>query len=218
MGNEPLKLVLLEDQTMFRDLIVRTLRQALDVSVVGAFATAAELQDNLAAAKQADVALLDIRLGAEECFDLIPKLRAAAPGLKLMWVTSVLEDVLLKRAFEANLPGFIHKEDSADELITAVQRVAAGHAYLSSSVRRYRESLLGRPDLFSKVLSRREQEVLKVIGGGFSNEEAAALLGLSAETVKSHRRNIMARLDLHSSAELQAYAVRHGFVSARALK
>jgi len=213
-----LQLLLLEDQTMFRDLIIRTLRQALDVTVVGAFASAAEMQQNLATAKRADVALLDIRLGAEDCFDLVPKLRAEAPGLRLMWVTSVLEDVLLKRAFEANLPGFIHKEDSADELITAVQRVAAGQTYMSSSVRRYRESLLGRPDLFSKVLSRREQEVLKVIGGGWTNEEAAALLGLSAETVKTHRRNIMARLDLHTSAELQAYALRHGFVSARALK
>ncbi len=213
-----LKLFLLEDQTLFRDLIVRTLTQALDVTILGAFGTADELLKQLPAITSADVGLLDVRLDTGDCFELLPKIRSAAPSTRLMWVTSVFEDVLLERALAANLPGFIHKDDSAAELITAVQRVAAGHTFISASVQQFRDNLRQRSDLFSKVLSAREQEILKLLGSGFTNEEAAALLGISAQTIKTHRRNIMGRLDLHTATELQAYAVRHGFVSARELR
>lgn len=213
-----LRLFLLEDQNLFRDLIVRTLKQSLNVSIIGSFSCAQELMTKIATVRDADVGLLDVRLGTADSFEVLPALRAKAPTTRLMWVTSVLEDVLLQRALDANLPGFVHKDDSAEELITAVQRVAAGESFMSTSVRQRRDQLRNRTDLFSKVLSTREQEILKIIGSGFTNEEAAALLGISPETVKTHRRNIMLRLNLHSAAELQAYAVRNGFASASGLR
>lgn len=214
----PLRVFLLEDQTLFRELIVRTLKQSLDVTILGAFADAKELKTNSVAVRTADIGLLDVRLGTTNCFDLLPEIRRIAPDAKLLWVTSVLEDVLLQRALDANLPGFIHKDDSTDELLTAIQRVAANQTYMSVSVRQRRDALRNRSDLFSKILSPREQEILKTLASGFSNEEAGALLGISPETIKTHRRNIMARLDLHSAAELQSYALRNGFISASALR
>lgn len=213
-----LRLFLLEDQTLFRDLIVRTLKQSLNVSIVGSFSCAQDLMAKISTVRNADVGLLDVRLGTADTFEVLPKLRASAPAPRLMWVTSVLEDVLLQRALDANLPGFVHKDDSAEELITAIQRVAAGETFMSASVRQRRDQLRNRSDLFCKVLSPREQEILRIVGSGFTNEEAAALLGISPETVKTHRRNIMLRLNLHSAAELQSYAIRNGFVSASGLR
>lgn len=215
----PIKLFLLEDQAMFRELVCRTLKDALPtISIVGAFGSADELVAAAQFVGDADVGLLDVRLGGQECFEFLPLVRQAAPRARLIWVTSILEDVLLQRAMDANLPGFIHKEDTTDELITAIQRVAAGGTFMSPSVRQLRDGLRTRADLFSKVLSPREQQILKLLGGGFTNEEAAAVLGLSAQTIKTHRRNIMARLDLHSASELQAYAIRNGFVAPRSLR
>jgi DNA-binding NarL/FixJ family response regulator len=214
----PLRVFLLEDQTLFRELIVRTLKQSLDVAIVGAFASAKDLIAKAPTIREAEIGLLDVRLGAADCFELLPEIRAAAPNAKLIWVTSVLEDVLLQQALDANLPGFIHKDDSAEELITAIQRVAAGQNYLSASVRERRNALRNRVDLFSKILSPREQEILRILASGFTNEEGAALLGISPETIKTHRRNIMARLDVHTAAELQRYALRHGFISASSLR
>ena len=72
-----LKLFLLEDQTLFRDLIVRTLTQALDVTILGAFGTADELLKQLPAITSADVGLLDVRLDTGDCFELLPKIRSA---------------------------------------------------------------------------------------------------------------------------------------------
>jgi DNA-binding NarL/FixJ family response regulator len=214
----PLRVFLLEDQTLFRELIVRTLKQSLDVTIVGAFASAKDLVAKAMTIREAQVGLLDVRLGAADCFELLPEIRQAAPAAKLIWVTSVLEDVLLQRALDAGLPGFIHKDDSAEELITAIQRVAGGESYMSSSVRQRRDALRNRSDLFSKILSTREQEILKILASGFSNDEAAALLGISPETIKTHRRNIMARLDVHTAAELQGYALRNGFISPSAIR
>lgn len=213
-----LKIFLLEDETLFRDLITRTLVQSIGAEVVGAYGNAREVVDNMTAIRTASVGLLDVRLGASEAFELIAPLREQAPNTRLIWVTAVLEDVLLQRALDANLPGFVHKQDSAQELILAVERVAGGHTFMSDSVRQCREMLRNRTNLFSKLLSVREQEILKLLGGGFSNEETAAMLGISVQTVKTHRRNIMARLDLHSATELQGYAVRNGFVSPASLK
>jgi DNA-binding NarL/FixJ family response regulator len=214
----PLRVFLLEDQTLFRELIVRTLKQSLDVSIIGAFGNAKELVAGADAIKGADVGLLDVRLGASDCFELLPTIRTLVPTARLLWVTSVLEDVLLQRALDAGLPGFIHKDDSAEELITAIQRVAGGETYMSSSVRQRRDTLRNRSDLFSKILSPREQEILKILASGFTNDEAAALLGISPETIKTHRRNIMARLDVHTAAELQGYALRNGFISPSAIR
>jgi DNA-binding NarL/FixJ family response regulator len=214
----PLKIFVLEDQKLFRDLVVQTLQSSLGATIVGAYGTVGEVMENLATAATADVGILDVRLGTTESFELLPALREGAPATRLMWVTSVQEDALLHRALAANLPGFIHKDDTTDELVTAVQRVADGGTFVSPSVRKMRERLFSQPELFAKILSTREQEVLRTIGRGFTNEETAAVLGLSAQTVKAHRRNIMSRLDLHSAAELQSYAVRHGFVAPQSLR
>ncbi len=202
----------MEDEKLIREMLAKTLKQGLRAEVVGAFGSEAELLEQLPKIAGADIGLVDIRIGDHDCFDLVMRLKAKAPKVRLIWVTCVVEGVMMQRAWAMGLPGFIHKNDSVEELITAVQQVAAGKTYVSASVRARREALNGEPNLYSKILSGREQELLEIFGKGFSNEEAAAQVGLSMQTVKTHRRNIMARLGLHSEAELQAYAVKHGFV------
>jgi DNA-binding NarL/FixJ family response regulator len=213
-----LRLILIEDQQLFRESVAALLRTKLGAEIVAVYSTAAAPLQEPEKLKEADLALVDVRLSDTEAFDLVAELRRIAPGLKLIWVTSIEEDYLLQRAFEANLPGFIHKEDSIEVLITAVQRVAEGGTYVSRSIEKLRQGLKSKPDYFTRILSPREQEVLRFIGAGFSNDEAAAMLGLSAGTIQAHRRNIMARIDVHSASELQAYALRHGFTSPKALK
>jgi DNA-binding NarL/FixJ family response regulator len=149
---------------------------------------------------------------------MVAELRQRAPDLRMVWMTCIGEDFLLEEAFAANLPGFVHKEDPLDVLFAAIEIVASGGRYYSESIVRRRRVSRADPDHYSRILSNREQEVLKLIGAGFSNPEGAAMLGLSASTVQSHCRNIMARLDLHTAAELQAYALNNGFVDVTALR
>lgn len=214
----PLRLILIEDQHLLRESMAVILQSKLGAEIIGTYSTTkSPLKEPLKLAS-ADLALVDVRLADGEAFEMVAELRRIAPKLRLIWVTSIEEDYLLQKAFDAQLPGFIHKEDPLEVLITAVECVSGGGTYISESIQRLRRGLKSKPDAFTRILSPREQEILRYLGAGFSNEEAAAFLGLSAGTVQAHRRNIMARLDVHSASELQAYALQHGFTSPKALK
>jgi two-component system nitrate/nitrite response regulator NarL len=214
----PILVILIEDQLLLSQSLAASLRSRLSVSVIGEYCTIETVQKAGAELRKASVALVDIKLGSRTAFELVSGIKQMAPALRCIWMTCVEEDYLLEAAFAANLPGFVHKEDSLDVLFTAIETVAAGGRYYSESIVQRRRAQRSDPEHFSRILSPREQEVLKLIGAGMSNFEAAAILGLSAGTLQAHRRNIMARLDLHSAAELQAYALRFGFADQKQLK
>lgn len=91
--------------------------------------------------------------------------------------------------------------------------VAAGGAFFSPRFVERQRALTNTPGSFEKKLSPREQELLRFIGAGYTDAEAAAALGLTASTAQTHRRNVMAKLDLHTAKELQAYALKAGFTT-----
>lgn len=213
----PLTLAVIEDQNLFRDTIVAALADRLGARTV---ATYSDAETAIRCARQmaeVQVALVDLRLGRDDAFNLVEVLKLECPALRMIWMTSAEEDYLIHRAQELGLPGFVHKGDSMDVLVTAVEVVAGGGRYYSEKVSSLIRQQRSREDHFSLVLSAREQEVLRHIGAGFTNEETAAIMGLSAWTIQTHRRNIMARLELHSAVEVVAYAMRHGFVGPHSL-
>lgn len=212
-----IRIIIVEDQRLMGDSLAAMLNARRGFAVVKKFVDASSVLAELAQV-DADVALVDLRLGAETAFELVDQMRMLCPRLGLIWVTEVQEDFLVTRAFQAELRGFVHKSDSFEVLTTAIETVAAGGRFYSESILRLRSQIRAKPDYYNLVLSSREQDVLRLIGAGFSNEETAALLGLSAGTIQAHRRNIMARLNLHSAAELMSYAITRGFVHARTLK
>lgn len=214
----PIRVALVEDQHLFRESLALTLRTQAAAEIVGCYSDARAALADSGLLATADVALIDVRLAEDTAFDLVAELQANMPQVRLIWVSSIEEDFLLHQAFNARLPGFVHKDDPLHELIEAVKEVAQGRTYFSRSILRRKERLDSNTMSFHRILSDREQEVLRLIGAGLSNDEAAAYLVVSSGTIQAHRRNIMARLELHSASELQAYAVRHGFVPVEALK
>jgi DNA-binding NarL/FixJ family response regulator len=208
-----LQLVIIEDQYLVQQSLFAAIRGCLDVELVGAFRSGKEALAAADVLRRAQVCLLDLHLGEEQAFDFLPELRRTAPLLRFIWVTSVSTEYLLNRALDANLEGFVHKDDPLTILVTAVERVAAGGCFLSETVKQMQAGFRQNPEHFKKLLSPREQELLGLLGQGLTNQEAASLLGLSPGTVQAHRRNIMARLRLHSAADLQAYALKSGFTT-----
>jgi Response regulator containing a CheY-like receiver domain and an HTH DNA-binding domain len=212
LGNM-LRLIIIEDQRLVQQSLLSALREHLNVELVGGFQSAKAALAQPAVLQCGEVALLDLQLGEEQAFDAVPEIRRIAPGLKLIWVTSVATEYLVSRAFDAGLEGFVHKDDAISVLVTAIERVAAGGRFVSETVLAMQARFRQKPNHFQKLLSPREQELLELLSQGLSNQEAAALLGLSPGTIQAHRRNIMARLDLHSLAELQAYGLKSGFTT-----
>jgi two-component system, NarL family, response regulator NreC len=128
-------------------------------------------------------------------------------------------DEYVRTALDAGANGYLLKDDSHHDLLTAIRSVALGGTYLSPKVcgkvvRGYLvNEALGGVGLSSDMLTEREREVVKLVAEGYKNREIAEHLSLSIKTVEKHRANIMRKLDLHSASELTAYAIENGLVS-----
>ena len=121
-------------------------------------------------------------------------------------------------ALQAGASGFLQKNCSMDELLTAIRDVANGKSYLGSDVAGavidVAMSSPNEPSSSSQtLLSPREREIVQLVAEGLSNKEIAEQIHLSEATVDTHRRNIMRKLELKGVAELTKYAIREGLVS-----
>ena len=112
---------------------------------------------------------------------------------------------------EAGAAGYVLKDNSFEELVTAVRTVAAGGTFVTPSIQaKLRE--LGRNGCTTPRLSNQEREVLRLIALGNSSKEAARVMDISPRTVDTYRNRLMEKLQLHSLADVVRYAARTGMV------
>ena len=208
-----MKFVLVEDQVMFRGLIRRMLVEECRGKVLLESSTLAELRANLDKLRQADLLLLDIRLPDGDGLDFVEEMATAHIATPVLLFSSSCEDYIVHRVSKTFAQGFVHKDEEPKVLLTAIQMVAAGGAFFSPRFVERRRQLERNSTSFDKLLSGREQELLRYVGAGYTDAEAAAALGTTAVTVQSHRLNVMMKLGVHSAQELQAYALKAGFTT-----
>lgn len=208
-----MKFALVEDQVMFRSLLRRLLVEECKGKVLLEAGSLAELRAHVATLPSVDLLLLDIRLPDGDGIDFVEEMTKAQIAVPVLLFSSSCEDYIVHRVSRSFVQGFVHKDEDPSVLLTAIQMVVAGGAFFSPRFVERQRALAKTPDAFDKKLSPREQELLRYIGAGYSDAEAAAALGMTASTAQTHRRNVMAKLDLHSAKELQAYALRTGFTT-----
>jgi DNA-binding NarL/FixJ family response regulator len=208
----PLRLFIVEDQELFRRLLVDLCTKHFHFSVIGEAGTVADAL-RLVPPARPDVLLLDLQLPDGDGLDLARRLFETMPGLKVLALTSLHDEVTVHRLRALGLQGFVDKNaQHPDTLRTAIETVASGRVFYTEVVQQVQQSMRADPMAFTKVLSEREQGLLALLGRGLSNDEAAAQMGLAPGTIHSHRRNIMKKLGVSTQAELMRYALRKGFV------
>jgi DNA-binding NarL/FixJ family response regulator len=208
-----IRIVLVEDQLMFRAALSAMIQTKLGSTVIGEYSSGYAFLQAQPTLGKIDLILLDIQLPGDDGIKLASRFSALLPGTKIILLSSVREEYLLHKALQSGADGYVHKDDSFDALGTAIQTVMGGGCYFGYTVQQLRRQMSLDPDSFSKILSAKEQEVLELLGQGLSNEEAAPMLALSVETVNTHRKNIMRKLGLHNALQVQSYALKHGFTS-----
>jgi DNA-binding NarL/FixJ family response regulator len=148
--------------------------------------------------------------------DLLPELRATQPDSPVLVMTMHAEEQFAERVLKAGGAGYIMKSELADELVTAVRKVLAGHRYVSESLgERLAMRLSGRGAVESgslHELSAREFEVLRMIAEGKSGKEIAGHLSLSYKTVSTYRTRLLEKLRLRTNHDLIQYARREGLI------
>lgn len=159
-----------------------------------------------------DVIVTDISMPLLNGLDAIPQIRARWPAAKIIILTMHRETQLAVDAFRAGASGYMLKVSPAEELITAIQQVAQGRAYVTTLLSKDLITLLleagRRPQTAESALTARQREVLQLIAEGRTMKEAAAILRISPRTAESHKYETMQSLGVRTTAELIQCAIR----------
>lgn len=208
------RIVLVEDQTIFRELLAALLRAD------GRYEVCAELasgQDVLVTCQRAlpDLVILDAVLPDQSGVDVLASLLAWQSRLKVLMVTGHARPALVQQAVTLGARGFVTKATPLAELRQAVDRVLAGQRYLCSETSTLLADAvqLGAP---GTELTDRQKEIVRMVAQGQSSKQIARSLGIAEKTVNNHRLQIRERLQLHDVASLTRYAIEQGYIEPKA--
>jgi DNA-binding NarL/FixJ family response regulator len=163
----------------------------------------------LTEARLPDVVIAALTLRTGSGIDLARELTAREDGPGVVVYTGSLDDVQLEAAATSGATGFVLKTSDAEELLLAIHAVARGDVYVDLAVKR----LLGRRRARAPRITEREREILERLAGGATGEQIAHAMFLSPETIRTHLRNAMQRLDAHTRVQAVAVAMRDGEIS-----
>jgi len=208
----------IDDHDFIHDGLDARFNLERDLACVGRAPSADHLAD-LVQEHRPDIVLLDIDMPGADPFAALEELRDRNPDIRVIMLSAYVRDHYIDDAVDRGAWGYFSKSDTPDELVEGIRRVAAGHMAFGPSVRERieRDGATGRvagTDASPlESLTRREQEVLRLIGRGLSRADIAQLLHRSLKTVDAHHTSIMKKLDIHDRVELALYAVREGLVA-----
>lgn len=204
-------LLLAEPHRIVREGLKRLLADEPGFAVVAEAATGHQVLEQLRR-QGADLALIELNLPGLGGIDLVRRLRSEWPTLGVLVLTLQGEEQYALRAFRAGAQGFLNKDCSPEELLTALRKVAAGGAYLSPALaERLAIGLSGLNEAPPHtLLSDREFEVFRLIVEGRRLTDIADTLHLSVKTVSTHKSRILEKMKLDSAAALVRYGVQQG--------
>ncbi len=215
--DEPVRVVVVDDQELFRRGLVMLLHAETGIEVVGE-AGDGEAGVELVLSAAPDVVLLDVRMPKRSGIDACAAIKEAVPTTKIVMLTASDEEADLYEAVKNGASGYLLKDSSIDEVAQGVRVVADGQSLISPSMA---AKLIDEFKSMSKPeksqgpalkLTERELDVLRLVAKGLSNRDVASQLAISENTVKNHVRNMLEKLQLHSRMEAVMYAVREKLV------
>ncbi|WP_275266122.1 response regulator [Nocardioides caldifontis] len=208
-----IRVLVVDDQELFRRGLTMLLNVETDIEVVGEAADGASAV-RLATDMAPDVVLMDVRMPRQTGIEACTAIKDAAPNARIIMLTVSDEEADLYEAVKNGASGYLLKDSSIEEVAQAVRVVADGQSLISPSMAiklldEFKQmSRTDRSSVPTPRLTDRELEVLRLVAQGLNNREIAKQLFISENTVKNHVRNILEKLQLHSRMEAVMYAVR----------
>jgi DNA-binding NarL/FixJ family response regulator len=205
--------VIADDHVILREGVV-SLLDPERFEVVGTAADGREALE-VASRRRPNIVLLDVTMPGMDGLAAAREIRKISPESRIILLTQRDDPETVVEAMKLGVAGYVLKCEAAADLVRTMEDAMRGGVNVSSRVLRpVMDTYLkeGRPG--GDPLSPREREVLVLIAGGKSTKEAATELGISVKTAESHRSRIMEKLDIHETASLVRYAIRHRYIEA----
>lgn len=215
-GNSNLKIVLADDHTIVRQGIETLLKDDETVEIVGQAGDGYEALE-LIEEEKPDIAILDISMPRLNGLETTRKIKEQGLETDVIFLSMYDDEGYIRRAIKTGGSGYLLKEDAIDELEGAIESVRNGYYYMSPPILTSLVEMMERelrelePDVLEKLTSR-EREILQLVAEGNSNKEIADILSRSVETVRTHRANMMEKLDIHSAKEIREFALEEGII------
>ena len=218
MVGQPIRVLIVDDHMMVREGIKSVLHEFEDITVVG------EAVDGVAAVEKAraldpDVILMDLLMPEMDGIEAARRIKAEAPRIRVLALTSFSTDDLVFPALKAGAVGYLLKDADSKELVRSIRQAHRGKSSLHPTVaRKVLDGLCEaqHPRIKPETLTGREREVLELLTRGLTNQQIATELTVSQATVRTHVSNILAKL--HSTNRVQAvlHAIKSGLVTTKA--
>lgn len=210
-----IRVVIADDHTLVREGIRERLNQEEDIQVVGDAARGEEAL-NLAESLLPDILLLDMEMPGLSGPEVARRLKSRRAGVRILALSAYDDADYVEELLASGAAGYLTKDETLTTIVAAVRGIADGdEGWLSRSVaarmmRIRRDG--GTAEDAAHPLSDREVEVLRTVAKGLTNQQAAAHLFISENTVRNHLANIYNKLDVHNRAEAAAWAWKNGLI------
>jgi NarL family two-component system response regulator LiaR len=210
---KPIRVLVVDDHAIMREGICLLLARCKDIEVVGEAADGRQAIDAVARCDP-DVVLMDIAMPEMDGLAATREIHARFPSTRVLVLTQHESKEYVMPLLRAGASGYVVKSTRSGELISAIRTVHAEGAYLSPHITpAVVNGIAASSNAEEDILTEREIEVVRLVAEGLNSREIGERLNISVKTVDTHRANILAKLDMHSTAELIKYAIRKGIVS-----
>jgi two-component system response regulator NreC len=210
-----IRVFITDDHEIYLEGLALFLNKQEGIEVTGTATSGKELLGCVQKGLDADILLLDVYLPDMPEEEVVQKIRSVYPDLHIVYLTLLRGTRYVHKLTKYNIQGYILKNASLDELLSAIRSVHEGGRYFSKDIHigdrdeDFRNTITIEDRQIDEILSRRELEVLRLICKEYSNAEIAEKLFLSVSTVETHRKNLIAKLGVNNTVGLVKFALRN---------
>jgi len=214
MATRVARVLIADDQTLFRTGLARLLDEDPRVEVVGQAVDGADAVKR-AAALQPDVILMDLKMPNLDGSEATRQIVAEHPEIKVLILSTFDADSYVLQALRAGASGYVLKDSQPDAIVSSILAVVNGERVMANAVaNRVLDMLTGAtsPKQFYDGLTAREVEILKLLAAGQANKQIARRLHISEKTVRNHVSHMYEKLGIYDRSQAVLYAVRKGLI------
>lgn len=216
--SESVRILIADDHTIVRHGLARLLEEQPDLKVVGEANNGQSAVDQAVALKP-DIVIMDIAMPRMNGIEAAKRIRKQLPKTKILILSMYSHEHYIHELLETGVSGYLLKDSSGRDIIKAIRSAMKNETFLSPTISKvlmdtYRSPNRKCTSIAERYnqLSNREREVFQLIGEGHSTREIAEMLCVSISTIKSHRANIMEKLNIESPVKLIHFAIQLGLV------